>query len=118
MAAAAEISEQIGEKLREREAIDVELKQLYAKNEILKRQAVMHARNRPKASTGVKAYLDRQKESRAVRAHKHSAGRGDNHPVQVDPGHAPGLDSHVRDDVPQKHFIVDGQIRDPPVLAL
>lgn len=69
-AALLEIEEKIIETQRRETAIAEELKQLYAKNELLKRAQVMHSRNRPKGEqkNAIQQYLAAQQAARALRA--------------------------------------------------
>lgn len=68
-----EIEEKVKHALQAKKAIEVELAQLYQKNEILKRQAIIHERAAPKKSTGVQAYLAAQQETRRKRAERAQA---------------------------------------------
>lgn len=64
------IDRKANEKLREKQQIEDELKQLWAKNELLQRAVVRHEQRDPslRKSQAIRNYLESQHEARAVRA--------------------------------------------------
>jgi len=66
------VSERINDKLREKSAIENELKQLNAKVQLLSRAEAAHLRNNPRLAKmdPVKAYLESTKKARAERAYR------------------------------------------------